>query len=127
MKSEVATTRIGETWLEEDGILRFIVSTSGVKMNRQDAEEALDAIVQVSKGTTYPVIVDIRKLLGMDIDSRRFFANTITVTACVLLVESPVSRVIGNFFIGLNKASIPVKLFRDENKAIDWLAEFKTA
>jgi hypothetical protein len=38
-----------------------------------------------------------------------------------LLVGSPVTRVIGNFFIGLNKPRWPVRLFRSESDALAWL------
>ncbi len=42
----------------------------------------------------------------------------------LLLIGSPVSRVIGNFFMGLNKPIYPTKLFTDPQKAIRWLQTF---
>ncbi|MDH5682649.1 MAG: hypothetical protein OEZ36_13750 [Spirochaetota bacterium] len=36
--------------------------------------------------------------------------------------NSPISRVIGNFFLGLNRPLFPVKLFTEKNEASKWLA-----
>jgi hypothetical protein len=44
--------------------------------------------------------------------------------ATALIVDSPVGRIIGNFFIGMNKPGIPVKIFDSEDKAIQWLRGF---
>jgi hypothetical protein len=41
-----------------------------------------------------------------------------------LLVGSPMSRAIGNFFIGLNKPLIPTRLFVSEPEALAWLRGF---
>ncbi len=40
------------------------------------------------------------------------------------VISSPVSRVIGNFFMGLNKPISPTRLFTDPHKAIQWLHTF---
>src|ERR1700756_4774181 len=41
-----------------------------------------------------------------------------------ILIESPLSRIIGNFFMGLNKPSVPAKLFNNEQDAIAWLKQY---
>jgi hypothetical protein len=41
-----------------------------------------------------------------------------------LVVGSPVSRVIGNFFVGLNRPTYPVKIFDDAKLAAKWLQGF---
>lgn len=45
-------------------------------------------------------------------------------SAVALIVKSPLSRAIGNFFLGLNKTPLPTKLFTSENHAITWLKTF---
>ena len=44
--------------------------------------------------------------------------------AIALLVGSPLSRVIGNFFVGLNRSTFPLRLFTSEEEAIAWLRTF---
>ena len=78
----------------------------------------------------------IRKLkgmidrLGLDIpieidgDARAYYSSDEAARqtcGVALIVGSAVSRVIGNFFIGLNKPPYPTRLFTDEAEAIAWL------
>ena len=45
------------------------------------------------------------------------------ITASALLVESALSRMIGNIFLTINKPDVPVKLFTNEQEAKKWLME----
>jgi hypothetical protein len=40
-----------------------------------------------------------------------------------LIAPTLTSRVLGNFFLGLNKPPIPVKLFQTEKEGLDWLKQ----
>jgi hypothetical protein len=44
--------------------------------------------------------------------------------AVALLMGSPVSRVLGNLYLGLNKPPIPTRLFTSEEEAKVWLRSF---
>jgi hypothetical protein len=37
---------------------------------------------------------------------------------------NPVSRIIGNFYMGINKTAMPVKMFSNEKEAMAWLKTF---
>jgi len=50
--------------------------------------------------------------------------NTATSSALALVVASTMSRVIGNIFISMNQSGIPLKLFNDEDQAMEWLYSF---
>ncbi len=50
--------------------------------------------------------------------------DALAITAIAMLINSPGSRIIGNFFLGINKPSVPTKLFNEKNKAIEWLKQF---
>ena len=73
--------------------------------------------------------MDVRSTQVTEIakEARDYFANERTAAiqrATALLTNSPVSRVIGNFFMGLNKPISPTKLFTDPQRAIEWLQPF---
>ena len=73
------------------------------------------------------VLIDLTKITEISKEARDYFANERTASirrATALLVGSPVSRVIGNFFMGLNKPISPTRLFTDQHKAIQWLHTF---
>jgi len=64
----------------------------------------------------------------MDKESRRFHAGEMPeqyAKAVALIEKSPVSKVIGNFFLGINKPPFPTKLFTKKHEAIHWLKKFE--
>ena len=70
------------------------------------------------------VLIDMTAITEISKEARDYFANERTASiqrATALLINSPVSRVIGNFFMGLNKPITPTRLFTDPDKAIQWL------
>lgn len=74
-----------------------------------------------------PVLVHMKDIRRVSRDARALFASekyTQLAAQSALLVSSPVNRVIGNFFIGLNKPFYPLRLFEDESAALAWLQEF---
>ena len=44
--------------------------------------------------------------------------------AVALLIGSPMSRVIGNFYLGFNRPQTPTRLFTDTDEAEAWLRTF---
>src|SRR5262245_27914068 len=95
-------------------------------MTLDDAKEALAATERVARGERRPVLVDLRKIKGESREARQYFVSehAARVSARVaLLVESPVSRVVGNFFLRLNVQRTPTALFTSEALAIAWLGQ----
>ena len=67
----------------------------------------------------------MRAVRSIDRDARACYAQAPpSVSALALLVGSPLSRAIGNFFIGFNKPAVPTRLFSSEVDAIPWLGGF---
>lgn len=76
------------------------------------------------EGHPLPFLMDIRKARGITREARSMFASAEAATlfaATALLVGSPLSRALGNFFLGLNKPQMPTRLFTDEAEALAWL------
>ena len=73
------------------------------------------------------VLVDMRQCTEISREARAYYAGERTGSiqrATALLVKSPVSVVMGNFFMGLNKPIYPTRMFHDADQALSWLAEF---
>ena len=71
--------------------------------------------------------MDISKLRTMSREARAFFMkpeHTEILHAVALLIGSPLSRAIGNIFLGLNRPVTPTRLFTDEESALVWLRTF---
>jgi hypothetical protein len=57
-------------------------------------------------------------------DAREAFSADPSVTALALRTGNAVSRVIANFFLGLHKPKVPVRLVADEAEGVAWLQQF---
>jgi hypothetical protein len=44
--------------------------------------------------------------------------------AVALIVGTPLTRVMANFFLSVNKPVFPTRMFDDEASAVAWLLEF---
>jgi hypothetical protein len=76
-----------------------------------------------------PILVDIRNIKSVSKDSRSIYSSGKTgkcLSAAALLIGNPVSRIVGNFYLGLNKTKMPVRMFTSVEEATDWLKTFLT-
>ena len=112
------------------GATTFLSPLSGTFNYGWDSFENIDAQESVRDGMNKAktrVLIDLTAVTEISKEARDYFANERTASiqrATALLIGSPVSRVIGNFFMGLNKPISPTRLFTDPHKAIQWLHTF---
>jgi len=114
------------TWLGDDCICYTAVKPDAV-IELEDALENTAAIKKISKDSVYPILVNLKTIRSITKEARDHFSmrnRTPGVTAIAFLIKSPSSRIIGNFFLGLNKPVVPTKLFTDKEDAIEWLKRF---
>ncbi|MBI3240234.1 MAG: hypothetical protein HYZ43_15540 [Flavobacteriia bacterium] len=72
----------------------------------------------------FPILIDSRGIKSISREARSFFTTNGRATntmAFAILIDSAVSKVVGNFFLGINKPAVPTKLFLDEELALQWL------
>lgn len=116
-------TRIFYTSLEKDGYLLTRVKP-GSEILLQDAKDNTAAVIEVSGGIVLPLLVDLREIKSITKEARDHFSmrgRKPNVSAVAMLIRSPVSRVIGNFFISFNNPVVPTRLFSMEKSAIEWV------
>ncbi|MCB0847966.1 MAG: hypothetical protein KDE26_32150, partial [Bacteroidetes bacterium] len=82
----------------------------------------------LTKGRRVPLFSDIRNMLSVSPETRTYTNSEEVVgsfTAVGMLVGNVFSRVIGSFIVGINRPSYPVRLFTDEDKALEWLKRYR--
>lgn len=124
--TEVIETRTGRSWLRHDGILQA-ESHPDSEHRLQDAIENLAASARLARGVQRPALICLRQIKSMNREARQYYSGPESAklfVAAALLIDSPVARVIGSFFLGLNKSSIPTRVFSSETEAIDWLRSY---
>jgi len=126
LKEETSTQKI--YWDSENeivwGELFADILTEELAKEDIDAQERIRDSLNKEKTR---VIIDMTAVFEISKEARDYFANERTASiqrATALLIGSSVSRVIGNFFLGLNKPISPTRLFTDPQEAIKWLHMF---
>lgn len=120
------TTRICNLWMGTDGICRLDYLPYA-RVLLEDAQEVMAAYRMLSQGKRLPLLVNTRKLEYLSREARLYFAGDETATcasAVGILVGTPTSRVLGNFYLGLTSPSLPTQLFDFEQAALTWLKRF---
>jgi hypothetical protein len=111
-------------WLRPDGIVQLVWGP-GVAMGLEDAVAAIDAMTELTGGRRSPLLVDRHDAGPQDRPARvEFVRRGDLVAAVALIVATPLSRMMGNFFLNVSKPMAPTRLFDDEASALAWLQEF---
>ena len=116
------------TWFGEDGIARTKVK-EGSEITIADAKVNSIIVNKLSEQEKYPMIVDTSGIKSMEKEARDYLAiqdRESRINAIAIIRKTHIGNMIANFFIGLNKPSVPVKLFRNEAEALKWCDKFKS-
>lgn len=119
----MAKSSVFKTVLDPRGFVHTRVAP-GSEIQLQDAKANTAKVIEVSGGANYPILVDLKEIKSISKEARDHFSmrgRKPNVTAIAMLVSSPLSRIIGNFFLGLNKPTVPTRMFTSEEDAIYWM------
>lgn len=111
------------TWMGSDGIARTKIKP-GAEVQLEHARENSAAVSSLYHGIKFPLLIDSRGIKSMTKDARNQFTTKgreSYTTAFAIIIDSPLSRIIGNFFMGINKPAVPTRLFDNERDAEIWL------
>ena len=113
-------------WVAEDGTIRGKV-LPGANYRIEEAVRSMEIIERLGGGRPRALLMDITEMRSMTREARAFFgepARAHAVYAVALIVNSLLSRAIGNFILGYHRPAVPVRLFTNESEAIAWLHSF---
>lgn len=101
MKRKVIKTNTAKIWLDDDGIV-WIMNLANSKTNLENAKKNV-AATKMFGPKKRPLVVDISQIKSISREAREYFATDETLKrteVMALLIGSPISSVIGNFFYG---------------------------
>ena len=128
-KTEVIHTSIADVFAEPDGtvVVRFL---AGSHLTVEVTPAVIRAQISAARGAQRPTLADLRGIASNERGARELAAGPEIVAVTLrmaLLVESPVSRIFGNFFMRVTRPAYPTRLFTDEASARRWLSEAEDA
>ena len=124
MISEDIITESATVRVITHGIIENIINDY-CTLERENVLEIKEVNKKLSKGKPYAVLVDSGMYTTISTEARELLASKefaeITI-AKALLVRSLGHRIVGQFYIRINKPFIPTKIFSDREEAIKWLS-----
>ena len=122
--SRIETTN-ATVQLRDDGLL-YVVMRPGCRDTEATAREIIAASVKHAGSSSRGILIDMSAVAAITREARSYYAYRPFPRpdmAVALVVGSRVSRMIANFFLGLNRPPVPVRMFDDELVAAEWLHE----
>jgi hypothetical protein len=111
-------------WLRPDGIVQ-VVWVPRTTALLEDATATLEAMAQFTSGRRRPLLVDIRETGPQDRRTRAEWSSRSDLQSAVaLIVGTPLSRMMGNLLLRVNKTPFPIRLYDNEAAAVAWLQKF---
>lgn len=126
----VINTRTERLWLHPE---RYVIAEvrPGLIADLDDAIVNVAAVGTLAAGVPLPLLLDMRAhATSATRECREYYAGAEAQRvnlAVAMLVRSHVSRVVGNFFLGLNKTRFPFRMFSDLDEAVAWLLAARDA
>jgi hypothetical protein len=97
---------------------------SNIELDANDAIEIRSNFLSLSNGKKWGVLVDAENFFSTTSEFRQLSASkeyTDLRLALAIVTNSMATKIIGNFFIKVNKPASPTKLFSNEKQAFEWL------
>ena len=117
----------GEVRLYDNGILHQTYE-EGAELIIEDSTGELEIYAnEYCSEIKRPILVDINNIKTVSKESRDIYSSEETakyLSAAALLIGNPVSRILGNFYLGINKTVVPLKMFTSAGEAFKWLKTF---
>jgi len=85
--------------------------------------------IEFTEGKSYPILIKDYGVAKIEKQAREYFNTPESyegITACAILTNSIFKMTLANFFIKMSKQPFPVRLFKDQDEATEWLTSYKT-
>ncbi|MCB1191876.1 MAG: hypothetical protein H7A23_00470 [Leptospiraceae bacterium] len=122
---EAKTSRM---YLLDNNIL-LIEEQPGFHVTLELAMENIKFANQISEGKNCGLLVDSRKMKGMTKEARDLYARKDSmpcIMAMAILINSPFTKIMANFFLAFSKPEFPTCIFTSKEEAIRWLKTYLT-
>lgn len=96
---------------------------SAIRIEEADAQAAMAAVNEVADGAKYPMLVDIASTASVSRQARAVFSIPCAASRIALLGDSPVDRILANFFLGVHIPPCPTRFFTSRINAMNWLGQ----
>jgi hypothetical protein len=101
-------------WDEQSAVAR-VDWLPGSSASLEEARAVTAQVGALGRGQV-PLLVDMRDMLKLDRGAREHFITSDVARAVALVAKSPVTKMMANFFIGMQRGLFPVKVLPTRKK-----------
>jgi len=119
-------TRIATLWQDREGLGRVVFKDNAI-VDLESIREYSEAVIRGCQGKKLAVLLDIRGIKYVEREARNEFSKGppgAMTKAVAVVIRSVSQRILTRFFLLINKPDFPMKVFRDEKKALKWVRRF---
>lgn len=113
--------------MREDGIVQVTIH-EGQEVTLAEVIEGTNYIMSIVKEQKFPVLFLAEEFSIPSKEAREYLAKKEALPyskADAYVVCSFTQKLVGNFYLRVNKPARPTKLFNDKGEALEWLKMFK--
>jgi hypothetical protein len=117
------TCSLGVISLRSDKILMFQPIDGATTCTIEDLKEMYEIFIKITKGVPHLYYSDNSNVKSFGPEERVFVSTNFHhfASACAIKENSAIGRFLTHSFLYINKSKIPVKMFKTEEAAINWL------
>ena len=115
-------------YYELQGDLMIGTYKKDLKINLEVAKEIVRVRQELSNYSPVLALIFNQGVVKMDKKAREYFASMEGVKgiiAAAIVVGSPFTTFLANFFVSVNKPKMPVRVFSDAGDALKWLEKHR--
>lgn len=120
-KFEMVENQYIKIWMEDDIVCGYYKKSA--MLGLEGAKAAVNLRLEFQKGKIYKGLVFVSHVKVLTPEARKYLsaAGYIGVEKAAIIANSPITILLGNLFILIDKPPKPTKLFKDKEDAIKWL------
>ena len=121
---EIFKSEIAEFWFGDEGIL--YCNATPVERTIDNVTESFNLVEKITGGKRVCLLTDLTNT-GVQSKKERDFAMEMLpryYKVMAVITNSDFQRTIANIFLSLYNTPIPIKIFKTENEAKEWLMTF---
>ena len=115
-----------EIFLREDGIVEILIKESSF-IGRDECVEVVDSYKEILEPKKYPLLHIIEDYVTIDKEAREFAASKEGLMFSkveAFVINSLAHKILANFYIKVNRPSVPTRFFRSKEEAEEWLSKY---
>lgn len=115
----------GTISLRSDDILTFEPTENITTLNKDELEIMLNELLILGEGKPKPFFSNNKQMQSLGTEEREFIGSTIHQFASksAIIENSPMVRFITHMIVHFYKPAVPMKMFKKETDAIEWLKQ----